>query len=354
MLRVVKKKNKHKFEWTARQLYEYHQLGMATYDNAVQRGLVWEVDKKSLFIHTLLEEGLVPPVYAAKYDGQDAYDFIDGKQRSYTVFEFKDDGFVLQNVPPVKVMQEDKSIIEEDINGKKYSELPQYMQDAIDNFSFEVCVLLNPTEEEVADTFYRLNNGKTLSAMTLSRVKTKERQKLSEIGKHELFKKALTEKGFAKYDNEMLVVKAHMLLKAEDIPGLEIKYVRPYMERMNITEEDEVLLNNVFDRILKIHNMIEDRKVAKRIITRTHLISIVPLIEKTIEDNLSEEDVADLLAEFYSGLGRGASIDKIYNAYAGAGSAKKDAVKKRLQILQESYQKYIDRKNFHAKSKMSA
>lgn len=349
--KMVKKKNKLEKNWTARQLYDNHQFNLATFDNAVQRGLVWEKDKKSLFIHTLLNEGFVPPLYAAKYDGNDVYDFIDGKQRAYTVFQFKNDEFALEDVPLVEVLQEDGSVEKEDVNGKKYSELPDYMQSAIDGFSFEIKVLLNPAEDEIADTFYRLNNGKSLNAMTLSRVKAKDRAIISHLGKHELLKTALTEKAFANYTNEMIVVKAFMMLKEED-PGLEMKNVRPYMETLKITKEDREELIKVFDRILAVHKLIEDKKVAKRILTRTHMISIVPFILRSIEEGRTEEDVANWLAEFFNGT-RSATKNEKYNSAAGTGSAHKDSVRKRNEVLKESYEDYMSYCNDNPDRKIS-
>lgn len=357
MLRVVKKKDKLKLDWTARQLYEYHQLGKATYDNAVQRGLVWKVDKKSLLIHTIMEDGLVPPLYVAKMDGSEAYDFIDGKQRSYALFEFLNDEFPLTDIPKVKVLEEDGHIEMVDVNGKTFSELPDYMQNAVKDFSFEIQVMLNPTDDEIADTFFRLNNGVSLSAMTLARVKAADRKKISEIGAKELFKKSLTKKAMEKYDNEMLVVKSYMMLQSNGDTGLEMKDVRQCMADMKITEEDSTTLSNVFDRILSVHDQIEDKRTAKRIFAKTHLISIVPFIKKSIDEGRNEEDDVQWLSDFYNN-GKYTTKSDSYNSTVRCGTSKKESVKKRYLALEKSYNacmQHIDtRRNFHAEGQMIA
>ena len=355
MLKVVKKKDKLKLDWTARQLYEYHQLVKATYAKAVQRGLVWKVDKKSLLIHTIMEDGLVPPSYVAKMDGSEAYDFIDGKQRSYALFEFLNDEFPLTDIPKVEVLEEDGHVEMVDVNGKTFSELPDYMQNAVKDFSFEIQVMLNPTDDEIADTFFRLNNGVSLSAMTLARVKAADRKKISEIGGHELFKKSLTQKALEKYDNEMLVVKSYMMLHEGPV-GLEMKEVRPYMNQMKITQEDQETIGKVFDRLLSVHNQIEDKRTAKRVIAKTHMVSLVPFIERSIEEKRSEDDVVQWLSDFYNG-GRSATKSESYNSTVRCGTSRKESVCKRHQALEKSYDECMEaidsRRNFQNEVRMA-
>ena len=55
-----------KIEWTARKLYKMAQRNEITFDNAVQRGFVWDNKKKSLLIHSMLSGYPIPPFYAAK------------------------------------------------------------------------------------------------------------------------------------------------------------------------------------------------------------------------------------------------------------------------------------------------
>ena len=47
-------------------------------------------------------------------------------------------------------------------------------------------------EDEVADSFYNLNNGMCINAATKNRVKAKSRKQISRLGKHELFSAALS------------------------------------------------------------------------------------------------------------------------------------------------------------------
>ena len=89
-----------KIEWTARKLYKMTQRNEITFDNAVQRGLVWDSKKKSLLIHSMLSGYPIPPFYAAKND--DKYDMLDGKQRINAIADFIAGKFELEGIPEVQ------------------------------------------------------------------------------------------------------------------------------------------------------------------------------------------------------------------------------------------------------------
>ena len=65
--------------WNARQLAKMAEKGTIRFDNAVQRGYVWDVKRKSLLIHSMLIGYPIPPFYASKKG--DYYDMLDGKQQ---------------------------------------------------------------------------------------------------------------------------------------------------------------------------------------------------------------------------------------------------------------------------------
>lgn len=117
--------------------------------------------------------------------------------------------------------------------------------------------------------------------------------------------------------------------------------IRPLMERVNFSEEDRQQLNEIYTRILSVYQLVEDKKkTGKRLLTRTHLISVVPMIWKSINDGLSEKQIAEWISKFFAGT-RSASISAIYNENAGSGSARKEAVRKRLDEVEKSYKEFF-------------
>jgi uncharacterized protein with ParB-like and HNH nuclease domain len=77
---MIKKAN---IQWPAKQLTKMIERGTINFDNAVQRGYVWDNNRKSLLIHSMIEGYPIPAFYAAKNDN--GYDMLDGKQRLNTI-----------------------------------------------------------------------------------------------------------------------------------------------------------------------------------------------------------------------------------------------------------------------------
>lgn len=326
--------------WTAKQLAKVTSKGKITFDNVVQRGYIWDTKRKSLLIHSMLTGYPIPPLYTVKNDdSNDIYDMIDGQQRTRTITDFINGEFALEGVPEVEVENEDGTTDMVDINTLHFDEMEPALQDELSGCPLLIYYFENVSDDEVAEMFFRLNNGKALSAIELTRVKAKSMKVINEIGQHDIFKSALTEKALARYTNEDIVIKAYAMLH-ESEPSLETKVIRPLMETADITEKDKKQLFEIFDRILSAFPLIEDKKVAKRMLIRTHLISIVPWVWKSIQMGLSDKQFAEWFAVFFSG-GKSTTISSLYNSCTRGGTAKKESVKKRNDELGKHFNEYF-------------
>ena len=226
---------------TAAQLTKKMENGKATFDNAVQRTLVWTKEQSSLLIHSLIINNPVPPFYATKTpDG--VYDFLDGKQRSNAIYLFLNDGYELTDIPPV--LYDDGT--ELDINGFLFSNLPEDIQEAIKGYSLSIVGLDDLTEEQEADIFYRLNNGKALSKIEQMRAICPSIKKVQDIAQHPIFELATTEKSRQRYVDEDLVIKSLAMLHMET-PCLDVKAIRPYGETLEISEDEAAELKEIYD-----------------------------------------------------------------------------------------------------------
>lgn len=326
-----------KIEWTARKLYKMAQRNEITFDNAVQRGFVWDNKKKSLLIHSMLSGYPIPPFYAAKND--DKYDMLDGKQRINAIVDFIAGKFELENIPEVESPNDDGTMDMADITTLHFDELEESLRDELQDCSLTAYYFDAITDEEITEMFFRLNNGKALSAVELTRVRAKSMSTIKEISQHEIFDSALTKKALEKYTNEDIVIKTYVILHEKE-PSMETKYIRPLMEGIEITDADKEQIWKIYDRILAMHKLIADKKVAKRILVRTHLITMVPVIWKSIQDGKTDQQIAEWAAEFFNGK-RSATISLAYNMSAGSGSAKKESVRKRLEEITDNYNRYF-------------
>lgn len=337
-MKIIKGAMKAEIHWTARQLVEYAEDGTVNFNIDIQRGYVWkDNNKKSAFIRSLISDRHVPPLYFNKVG--DIYEGEDGKQRTLTIIKFLKDEFELSGLEDFTVINDEGETEEIDINGYKFSDLPECFQNAIKEYSFSICYTDNADQDEVADTFYNLNNGQSLNAATMNRVKAKSKEQIISLGKHKLFEDALSQTAIDGHVNEDLVAKAHAILNDEEV-STDAKWIRPYMRRVNITKEDEILLAEVFNRIYNIHSMIEDKKIAKRIYTRTHMISIVPIIAESINDGYSDKQIMEWFVKFFCGK-KSATTSQAYNDAAGRGTGKNSAVRKRVEEIKKDYDKYF-------------
>ncbi len=337
---MLKKSN---ISWNARQISKMIDKGTIVFDSIIQRNLVWDNDRKSLFIHSLIEDYIVYPMVARKENK--IYSVTDGKQRLNCIHDYMNNKFALTNVPEV-TLDDGYDLV---INGMFYSDLPEEVQDAINSFMLTIYYYEDISDDQEAEIFFRINNGVKLTNIEVSRIKCKVLETINKIGQHELFTTSLTEKAFEKYTHEDLVIKSYIMLTS-DSPCLDTKVVRPTMEAVEFTDDDIKLLNSVYDRILNTYKAIiaDDsvetgkisKRIAKRLITRTHMLSIMPIVKKSLEDNISDEVFTNWVKNFFSGT---KSVTKYneYNTRCASGSGHAENVKVRLNIIKKDYDKFM-------------
>lgn len=338
-MRIKKATEYSELNMTVRAYIEKIENGDIVFDIDIQRPYVWkDIEQKSALIQSLIINDIIPPFIFNKVDGK--YEVLDSKQRSLTIQKFLNDEFALRGVMLIEVINDDDELEEIDINDLKFSELPECIQNAIKEYNLKIWHLNEADQEQVARNFCNLNNGKTINAATLNRVKAKSKEQIKQLGQHKLFKESLSKTALDGHVNEDLAVKAHAVLYADE-PAIDTKWIRLYMKNTDITEEEEQELKFVFDRIIKIHDLIEDKRIAKRIYTRTHMISIVPIIARSVAEERTDNEMMEWFVNFFSGK-KSATISSAYNSAAGSGSGKKESVRKRLEEVKKSYDAYFE------------
>lgn len=327
--------------WNAKQIAKMVQNGSLKFDNAVQRGFVWDKKRQTLLIDSILRGYPIPPMYTIKVgtnaNGTGIYDCLDGKQRCTTIAQFLNDGFALGEMEYITYENGD----EMDISGLLFSELDEELQDIILSYSLTVYFFTDIEDDEIVEMMARLNNGKSLTAYELSRVKAKDLAGIQEMANHQIFDE-ISNKGYACED---IVVKSYAMLYQED-PCLDTKDIRPLIEQLEFTDEEMEQMNSCFALIDCARDIIlrddSDPKlnasIAKKILTKTHLISLMPVALAAIYDKVDENDFATFLQDFYVGK---PSKREDYNEACKSGSNHAPNVKARNDALMDEYGKFF-------------
>lgn len=119
-----------------------------------QRRRRWDRSKQSRLVESFIMNIPIPPIFLYEYEFS-KYEVMDGLQRLTAIKEFYDDKFPLEGLEYWK-----------ELNGKKYSELPQEIKSGIDRRYLSSLILLKETassktkaDEMKQLVFERINSG---------------------------------------------------------------------------------------------------------------------------------------------------------------------------------------------------
>ena len=332
--------------WNCKQVTNMIKKGKCSFKNIIQRSYVWEKARKSDLIHSLIENYPVPPFYARRAEG--VYDFLDGKQRMNAIAGYINDDYELTVLPPVSYepVDSDKPV-EIDISGKKFSELPEEVQDLILGYTLTIYYYDEITDAQVATLFRKLNNGKPLSTKERNIANCVDIENVTAIGEHELFSSIVTAKGRETRKQIPMVMKAWCMLNQEEV-SFESKNFNQVMSETIMSDEQRDILNGVFDELENVYAEIaeveDDKKKVRALRTKlaseTHLISFVPFVKKAIDNNVDITMLTKFFAYFYSAED-GATISEVYNNTVKGGSAKTVNINRRNEELEKAWNDFF-------------
>lgn len=335
--------------WTMKRLLK--EFGNINFRCPVQRGFVWDIGRQSLFVHSLLNGDIIPPLFLRRLSLEDnkyKMEARDGQQRCTTVYRFMKGEFKLSKIPEYKEGDkfdfriprgEDKKL--ENINGLSWDDLTEDEKDRIRDATISIYYIDNATDIEADMIFFKLNNGKSLTNTELARAQAKSRDIIKSLGGHELFTKMFSEKAMVNSSFDM-IVKIWFMLN-EDEPNLMSDHIKAELKSIDITPEDSSRINNVLDFALTVYNNISVPKIAKRMITKTHFLSLVPIIDKAIEDDINPAKFVEFVESFYDGKStKEPTINDIYNEVFNNASASRSHIRVRHNALMNHYEKLFN------------
>lgn len=307
--------------------------GKIRFDLAIQRRGVWKLDQKQNLIDSLLNNYPVPPVYFVDNEDKDSKDkqqwALDGQQRTRAITEFVNDGFALSDTI---VDWKDEDGTTHDIKGLKYDELPEDVLVKLNSTNISTVILKDITDEEVTEMFKRLNAGTPFRKIELIRIDMPRdiTHFVNEVAEHEFFKSKInvSEKARVHFSDHELILRTLMLYldHKKDFSGKEI---RNFVMDSIITAEQKSDFINTLDYA----NIAFPEKT--KVLKKTSIPIILKIIKNILnsdKDKIPANTFGDRVTEFIKKQKSGSA----YNNTCSAGSAKKENVMKRLEILENA------------------
>ena len=320
-----------------------------TFDNIVQRSYVWEPSRKSELICSLVEDYPINPVHAKEVkvtekskNGKDNtvtyFDFLDGKQRLNSIYDYVKGQYVLVGINPVEFNGE---LV--DISGKYFSGLSEDMQNKIMNYEISVNSYEDMTDDESRKLFMRLNNGKSFTTKERNIANCVDIVNISEIGKHEFFHKAITEKSLKTRKQIPMIMKMYLMLTDSiDEISFASSDFNDVMQDTVISEETKAVINQILDRMLNVINILDESKAKatrKKFVAENNLMSLVPIFKKAIDEDISDKKIALFLTEVFTAK---KTVSPKYKDACSAGSARNAAIKIRDNEINKAWNEFID------------
>lgn len=330
---------RYNMNWTGKTLANQMNKGTVNFDCAVQRGKAWDNERASLLIHSMIYGYSIPPLYFVKNENG-GYDALDGKQRSTSIHDFIEGQYALNEDTPT-VCNDEEGAQEEDISGCFFDNLPEWCKDAIKDYSLTIYYYEDMTEDEIREFFRRLNNGKPLTAIELTRVKAKSIDVFQRIASCDAVVEAVSAKGKERYTDELIGMQVYGMDKMEEL-DFSNKVFRPWIQQEIVTEESEKDVLNGLDYVKFMFDHLsnaleanpddrEGKRVNKKIRTRTNFVSVAYAGILASRSDVDKNNFVSTVYNFFNCPTT--STDTSYNSSIGAGSAKKENVQKRKNAM---------------------
>ena len=332
-------------QWSFKKIAEEMKKGNIDFKcGSAQRGDVWDRSRQSLLIHSGFRGDIIPCLYVRRVEKD--IEMRDGRQRCTTIFKFINGEFKTSGIPEYE--EGDKIDYRLERNGEMVSPNGIGFEDLTEDEKLDfltrtltVYYIDNATDAEADMIFLKLNNGKALTTAERNRAEAKSRSEIIDIASHDIFKLMFSEKTL---DNNAFdtVVKSYIMLN-NDNPSLLNKDVKPLMKSIDITDEDKKQLSSVFDYILETYNVLETKKVKKRIIGKTSFLSLIPIAEQALNDGKIAEEFASFLDKFFSGkTTKEPTISETYNNNFFDSSTSRMKIRLRHNALMNEYEKMFN------------
>ena len=318
----------------------------------------WDNEQKSLLIHSILGNFMIPQIYAIPLiDGDfESFSVLDGCQRLTTIYEFMKDGFRLSKNTPSIIHKNNRIITDEngqrkrecvveeyEIAGKYYSELNEYCQDKLKDKGISIVMLIDATDEEIEDQFYRLNNGTALTKDQKTRVilgdelaKFIDKVEASEFFSEKSGKSYFTSVQRKHGEVQTCILQTLMLVMEYPFKNFNNDTIMSFAEwfRVNHKESDLEYCEELFN---KLNEAVLASDKPNRLMKRTNIPILAYHIQTIDELGISVDKYGEWIQEFFASY----TPNCEYASYCGQGATSKTKVMARLEYVDREIRKLV-------------
>lgn len=291
-----------------------------------QRSAVWKPDQKQLLLDSILRKIDIPKLYLRETTSNGfAYEIIDGQQRMRALWEFLANKFPLSEEAE-QILVGDSLF---DVAEYTYDKLPSKLKvERIHKYTLDVVIIQQATEDEIADLFYRLNNGTPLKPAEVRNAMPGEMtQAIRELARHGFFSKVSF--GNLRYAHAQVAAQMMMLELTggpSDIPDrLLSKMYADYEKRVPKAVLEK--MNQILDTLNKLF------PAKSRLLNRAQTVNLYLLISYLLSSNkLTQTFYADFLG-WYQQTEAKRLQDNEYKLYMTSSANSRRSLEERLKIL---------------------
>lgn len=322
-----------KVTWKVERLSKWYRTKKLNFDLVIQRkDNIWDNKRQSTLIHSILSGYPIPSVFAIKEDN--ILNFLDGKQRLGSIFSFINDEYPLNpKTLPVNDIE---------VAGLKYSELPEDMQNAIKEYEIDVVRIEEISQKEIEELFYRLNNGVPLRQIETTRalLGSKVLKFVESISEMNFFaeKVNITKGARKRFVDQELVLQILALIHNSDT-GFSGKELQVFVEKLREIEIQDSLRAKMENACYYLNEAFPKKE---KFLKKLH----VPMLFKIVLDLIERSELSTVRPNEFGAWAESffADMPQEYALACQSGSARKENVQKRLNILTASFDAFLKEK----------
>lgn len=336
--------------YTIKTINESIRNGNVVFNHPMQRKPgQWDNEQQSLLINSLLGGYAVPQTYAIPlFEGDfSCFSVLDGKQRFTTIYDYMQGDFKLsENTPSIyrknkKIITDEngqrrrEDVVEEyEIAGKYYSELEEYLQEKLNDTLISVIMLIDATDEEIEDQFYRLNNGTALTKDQKTRVMLGDELALfiDKVEESEFFAKKSYFTTLQKKRGEIqtCILQTLMLVMDYSFKNFNSDTTMAFAEwfRANHKSSDLEYCEELFN---KLNEAVIQEDKPNKLMKKINIPVLAYHIQTIDEIGISIERYGKWIQEFFASY----TSECEYASHCGQGSTSKVKVMARLEYVEK-------------------